>query len=227
MLLRLAQNALAHLSPAAQYELRRAKFSRLIRRGQFLIDEPEGADVVRYLRPGDWAVDVGANIGRYTCQMGRCVGAAGRVLAFEPIPETFAILAGNVRTSQLRNVSLFNIGLSSEPQVLGMTVPAHEQTSLNNYYQAHIVADGDYQVLCLPLDALPIPGKVRLVKVDAEGHDLKVLQGMRGLLERDRPALIVEGSLGGEIAAWLQERRYGLRKNEGSPNIVAQPLEWA
>jgi Methyltransferase FkbM domain len=78
-------------------------------------------------------------------------------------------------------------------------------------------------VLCVPLDAIPIPGKVRLVKIDTEGHDLEVLIGMESLLRRDQPMLIVEGSVGSPLAAWLSGRGYMVDAMTGSYNIVATP----
>ncbi len=146
-------------------------------------------------------------------------------MAFEPIPTTFALLAANVRASGARNVTLFNVALSDGATIASMTIPPYDDTHLNNYYQARICADGDYPVFCMALDSIPLPERVRLVKIDAEGHDLKVLGGMESLLHRDRPVLIVEGSLSGSIAAWLAERGYLLRKSAGSPNIVAEPRE--
>jgi FkbM family methyltransferase len=223
--LRFLQNALSLLPPRMQFALRRANFGRKIRAGQFLPDEPELIDVTRWLRPGDWVVDVGANVGRYTCHMSRCVGPTGRVLAFEPIPESFALLTANVYASGATNVSLFNIALSSASGMVSMTVPYHDHTRLNNYYQAHIAPTGDYQVVCMPLDVIPVLGRVRLVKVDVEGHDLQVLEGMQSLLRRDCPLLIVEGSRTGSVASWLREQGYVIRKTEGSPNIVGQPPE--
>jgi FkbM family methyltransferase len=222
---RLLHAAIARLPHGVQFELRRANFSRQIRRGSFVPDEPEIAEITRYARAGDWAIDVGANVGHYACHMARCVGPSGRVLAFEPVPVTFALLAANVRASGAANVTLFNVALSSSAAVLRMAVPPYEHTRVNNYYQAHISQAGEYPVLCLPLDAIPMPGPVRLVKIDAEGHDLQVLQGMEGLLRRDRPALIVEASRTGPVAAWLSERSYAIRKAVGPFNIVAEARE--
>ena len=226
MLSRLKEAALACLPVGLQFEVRRARFSRQIRRGRFLPDDPlDTLEIARALRAGDWAIDIGANVGKYTIHMAECVGAPGRVLAFEPVAESFALLAANVRAAGLSNVSLFNVALSSAAATLVMTVPRYESSKLANYYQAHIAADGDVRVLCLPLDALPVPGTVRLVKIDAEGHDLQVLIGMQSLLRRDRPLLIVEGSRRGALAAWLDEHGYEIRKAAGSPNIVAEPRE--
>jgi hypothetical protein len=48
--------------------------------------------------------------------------------------------------------------------------------------------------------------------------------GMKALLQRDRPILVVEGWTGGEAAAWLKEQRYAVGAVGDSPNIVATPL---
>jgi FkbM family methyltransferase len=223
MLTRLWRVAAVRLPASLRFELRRANFSRQIRRGSFRSPEPEVAEVELALREGDWAIDVGANVGHYTCQMARLVGASGRVLAFEPIPLSFALLTSNLRAAGLVNVSLFNLALSERVGVLRMTVPAYDETGLDNYYRAHIAEQGNFPVVCVPLDAIPIPGVVRLIKVDAEGHDLQVLNGMQALLARDRPMLIVEGSTGGAAANWLRERAYTVRAFPGSSNMIATP----
>lgn len=113
MLHRFLQAAIARLPTGVQFVLRRANFSSQIRRGSFVPDEPEIVEITRHLRVGDWAVDVGPNVGHYTCHMARCVGASGRVLAFEPVPVSFALLASNVRATGASNVTLFNVALSS------------------------------------------------------------------------------------------------------------------
>jgi len=209
----------------AQHALRQFHFRYLITRDNFLPDEQEIADVAKYARPGDWVVDVGANVGRYTCFMSRCVGEQGRVLAFEPILESFSLLTANVRRCRAVNVSLYNLALSSENVIANMAVPDVEQTRLSNYYQAHIAPSGT-PVLCTTLDSLALPHAVRLIKIDAEGHDLQVLEGAQRTIQRDRPVIIVEGWESGAVAAWLRERGYELQKRPGSHNMLAVPGEW-
>jgi FkbM family methyltransferase len=221
------QTVLAKLPKSAQFLIRRVHFLYLIRRNGLKPDEPEIVDVQRYVRSGDWVIDVGANIGRYTCFMARCVGESGRVVAIEPIAETFALLTNNVHACVARNVTLLNLGLSSKTEIVRMTVPPHERSKLDNYYQARISSGGDYVVLCVPLDSLSFPQRIRLIKVDAEGHDLQVLQGAEKLIERDRPIIIVEGWENGPVAKWLGDRCYIIQKRSGSANIVGKPQEWA
>ena len=220
---RFLRNAVARLPRGLQLEARRANYARQIRLGTFVPQDEEVAEIARHLRPGDWVVDVGANVGRYTCHMARCVGPAGRVLAFEPVAVSFALLAANMQAAGAGNVTLFNVALSSTAGVVGMTVPSYENSPMNNYYRAHLADAGDQRVLSIPLDTLPVPGLLRLVKIDAEGHDLQVLAGMAALLQRHRPTVIVEGWLGGEAAKWLEAHDYSVAALGDSANIVATP----
>jgi hypothetical protein len=85
---------------------------------------------------------------------------------------------------------------------------------------AHLVDDSTgMSVLCMPLDSLDIQHPIRLIKVDVEGHELAALRGMRRLLERDRPVLIIKGR-SPEVAGFLSGFGYQIGEEEGSPNRV-------
>jgi FkbM family methyltransferase len=155
-------------------------------------EEKEYALLDSFLRPGDWALDIGANVGHYTMRMSQLVGAAGRVVALEPVPDTFALLAANARLFAHANVSLVNAAASDRIATVAFEIPRFSD-GLPNYYQARFTGDRTgLVVLALPVDALALPVTVRLVKIDVEGHEMAVLRGMRRLLERDHPILIVE-----------------------------------
>ncbi|HEY0684848.1 MAG TPA: FkbM family methyltransferase [Steroidobacter sp.] len=77
--------------------------------------EPEQKFIVEStLRPGMVAFDLGANVGYYTVMMAKLVGASGRVHAVEPFPQSFRLLAENVRRNGLGNVSIENIAIGLE-----------------------------------------------------------------------------------------------------------------
>ncbi len=119
-----------------------------------------------------------------------------------------------------------NVALSDAPSVAAMDVPGGE----GGAYLAHLTQrDTGLNILCLPLDAMPLPQPVKLVKIDAEGHELAVLRGMTGLLKRDRPALIVEVS-SAESSEFLRGLGYTMEKLAGSPNCIFKPRDgrpWA
>ena len=204
---------------AWQLEIRRHLYRRQIRRGVFITHEPEYVLLSSFLSEGDWAIDIGANIGHYTKGMSDLVGARGRVIAFEPVADTFALLAANARNYRYQNVTLLNAAASDKTGITGISVP-RLTNGLNNYYEATVVSNGDgLPVMTLALDSLELPAAVRLVKIDAEGHELSVLKGMRQLIARDKPVLIVEVS-SNDVHIFLAKMGYTRETLANSPNHI-------
>lgn len=202
-----------------QQRLKRAHFAHQIRSGAFASPEPEFKELGGWVHAGDWVVDVGANVGHYTAALSRLVGAGGRVLAFEPVPETFELLTANMAVVGLRNVSLFNAAVSDRTATAAMSLP-RLHSGLTNYYRAALTSSADdWSVLTLAIDNVPPPKPVTLIKMDVEGHELRALMGMRKLLERDHPRLIIEGS-SDEVERFLGEIGYGYTELPDSPNRV-------
>jgi FkbM family methyltransferase len=211
----------SHLPSQLQQELKRFKFGRQLRWHTFSTNEPEFERLRGWIHPGDWAIDVGANIGHYTCRLSELVGPTGRVFSFEPIPQTFELLAANVALLRAPNVTLFNVAASDSMGIVAMSLPSFE-TGLRNYYMARIVESGQlaaYHVAAIRIDSLELARAVALVKVDAEGHELQVLRGMDALLRAAKPRLIVEGH-DPRVEAYLDSLGYGFEIFEGSPNRV-------
>jgi FkbM family methyltransferase len=207
-----------------QHELRRPFFYQQIRRHRFMTDEKEYALLDSFLQPGDWVLDLGANVSHYTMRMSELVGPSGRVIALEPMPDTFALLAANTRLFEHANVSLLNVAASDTIATVGIELPRFSE-GLPNYYQARLTAEpAKFAVLTLPIDALSLPVTVRLVKTDVEGHELPVLQGMRRLLERDHPVLIVETGAQDTVDL-LQSLGYATERLPGSSNLLCRQRE--
>ncbi len=203
-----------------QTELKRIHFRRQINKARFLPDEPEYGLLSDLLQSGDWVIDVGANVGHYTKRFSELVGPRGRVLAFEPVPTTFSLLAGNVELFSHPNVSLMNAAISDKLDVVGMEMPKFD-TGLTNFYEAHLISseESDLSVLTLSLDSLNIDRKVALVKIDAEGHEAFVLSGMEKLIQSSLPTLIVEtGSK--ELIQRIEAMGYDSERLQDSPNYL-------
>jgi FkbM family methyltransferase len=218
---RILRRLAARLPARWQGELKRLHYRRRIRQGTFVSDEPEFPLLSRFAAPGDWVVDVGANVGFYTKRLAELVAPDGRVLAFEPVPETFVLLANNLESCSISNVTLFNVAVSETAGMAAMSIPRFDDSGLKNFYQARLLAEGesDLTVLTVSLDSLRIPKTIKLVKIDAEGHELSVLKGMRDTLARDRPVLIVEMP-SQEAIALLASLGYAGTRIAESPNVV-------
>jgi FkbM family methyltransferase len=143
------------------------------------------------LNSGDAAIDVGANLGYFSAAMAQAVGPLGRVVAFEPVPATYA------RLSQLAALNGF-VQLSTFPLALGADAgdaTIHWDPRVAGSASLHTGQGERVAVRVRPLDALVAEGSVpapRLVKIDVEGHELAVLRGARETIARSRPAIIFE-----------------------------------
>jgi FkbM family methyltransferase len=220
----LIKRVAAHFPDRWQAELKRIHFSLQISKGTFLTDEPEYKILHTLIKPGDWVVDIGANVGHYTRKFSELVGPNGRVLAFEPVPNTFALLSANTQLFKNNNVTLINAAVSDKLEVTGMDMPKFS-TGLTNYYMAHLSPDSNSElsVMTLSLDSLNFTQHIALVKIDAEGHEAYVLAGMQELIKRDHPVLIIETD-SEKIIDNLSLLGYTSEKLKGSPNILFKPV---
>lgn len=147
------------------------------------------------LSQGGTFVDVGANVGLMTIHAARKVGDQGRVLAFEPAPDTLDVLRTNLALNDIRNVHTFGIALGSRAGTALLQEPLGTNRGSRSLH-AQVKSCVEYAVVVEPLiDVLNREqiDHVDLVKIDVEGWETEVLLGATPLLtRRPSPALIVE-----------------------------------
>jgi len=141
------------------------------------------------LRPGDIAVDVGANIGALTVPMARLVQPGGAIVAFEPQRAIFDILCANLRLNGLGNVSAFRRALGSTSGAI--RVPPLDYQRADNFGGVSLGGTSGEEVQLVTVDSLGLP-RLRLLKVDVEGMEHAVITGARATIERLKPAIYVE-----------------------------------
>jgi len=168
-------------------------------RYRLLVERPGVQFVLKNLRPGDVAIDVGAHKGAFLYWMQRVVGPTGKVIAFEPQPELAKYLSSVIGASHLEHVKVINAALSHRPGVMTLTregelpSPSARLAAANEWDEAiagHVSFSVRVDALdkCLAKQDRP----VRLIKCDVEGHELEVFHGARRILEEDRPMLLFE-----------------------------------
>jgi FkbM family methyltransferase len=177
--------------------LRRAELAYRARRYRKRVDPDEIRWMLTVLRPGDLAVDVGAHKGGYLHLMRGAVGEAGAVVAFEPQPELAAYLREVVRDFGWQNVVVRESALSSASGRRVLWRPGDAPSpaaSLDGRSLPPEPSGGEVEVETLDaaLTRLHPHRPVRLIKCDAEGHELEVLAGARAVLAGQAPFLLVE-----------------------------------
>jgi len=156
--------------------------------------EPELRAMERLLRPGDCFVDAGANYGIYTVVAARLVGPTGRVLAFEPAAEQFAILRTNIELNGLENVVPFQLALSERAGQASLYRHG-DDSGLFSLGKGESFTGVSELVETRTLDDVLREGRdcrVSVVKLDVEGAEELILRGCSRMLNRDRPSIILE-----------------------------------
>lgn len=154
--------------------------------------ESELALLGRLIRPGDIVVDVGANIGTHTIFFAKAVGPKGVVHAIEPQRIAYQFLCANVALNAQISVRCLNVGIGAEPG--SVMVPVLNPTTEQNFGALRLGQfDQGELVDVITLDRLDL-GRCRLIKIDVEGAEGKVLAGARQTIERHHPALFVENN---------------------------------
>lgn len=144
------------------------------------------------IKKGMTVLDIGANIGYYTLIAARLVGDEGKVIAFEPDPTNFALLKKNVEGNGYKNVILVQKAVSNKAGEVKLFLRAGNLAG-HHLYDAH---DGNkfVTVSAITLDEYlenENLNKIDFVKMDVEGAEWGVLQGMRNLIEKNNDVKIV------------------------------------
>lgn len=155
-------------------------------------EAPEVRFVKRWLRRGDAVVDVGAHVGFFTLLAARLVGPGGRIHAFEPIPTNFDALDRNLRMNGYTWVSPHRAAVSDAPGTVSLGL---DQARLVGASTADFSVGGELSSIEAPAvtldDVVGADEHVRLLKIDAEGHEPQVLVGAMTILERSPPDAIL------------------------------------
>lgn len=157
----------------------------------------------QFVRHGDICLDVGANIGFYSCRLANLVGDEGKVLSFEPVNYNRKLLNLNVRANGLRNLEIFEFGLGAKNETLEMKVFPEDDFLIghNSFVDNEtILANARYDVEKIEVRSIDDVleqgkiAKVDFVKVDIEGYEYHFFKGAKNLLENIRPTIIFEHS---------------------------------
>lgn len=157
---------------------------RICRNGDF---EPHIKEVIaRVVKKGDIAVDIGAQIGFFTLLLAREAGPNGRVYGFEPDPGNFALLRKNVIANAYSNVKL------EEKACADKTGKGRLYLSKNDKGDGRIY-DNTGRCRSLEIETVALDDyfatreeRLDFVKIDAQGAEKRILQGMTKLLSGNR-----------------------------------------
>jgi FkbM family methyltransferase len=164
----------------------------------YVADDPWMRQVLEKLKlnENDCILDIGVNIGQTFLNI-KSVHPNIKIIGFEPNPYCIYYLSDLIEANNLRNISLYNIALSDQSgtgtlylqdtfwDVRGTLIEGFRKNS--NSHAINIVkCRGD------EIDEIISTKNIRLIKVDVEGSELKVIHGLTKIIKKAKPFIICE-----------------------------------
>jgi len=181
----------------------------------------------RLLGTGDVFYDVGANVGYFAIAAARRVGPAGAVYAFEPVPDNVASIRESAALNEFANVNVIE-------SAAGRTAGRDRLLLVEDLSWSHLESLGQHprtratvEVDVVAIDDLVAEDRIRppdLVKIDVEGAEIDVLEGMRRTLAEHRPAIVCElHGTAAEFVETMDGLGYAVSNLEGKESVLAGP----
>jgi FkbM family methyltransferase len=144
-----------------------------------------------YTIPNTNAIDIGAFIGTHTLTLSDSV-KNGTVYSFEPQPWAYNAIKCSLNENEIKNVVLKNVGISDKKDMIkfcsdstgGSTICHEKKKKISKWKYV-------YNIDILSIDSMKLKN-ISIIKIDVEGHELKVLNGAKDTIKRNKPTIIIE-----------------------------------
>ena len=193
----------------------------------------------RMLRAGACFIDVGANVGLYSMVASRWVGPGGQVHAFEPSEREFSRLLAHLALNGSENVKAWRQAVGSHDRTADLRVASYPNAG-HNTLGASFAYPGVETDRVETVETVTLDGFVRVqqitnvdaIKIDVEGSEHAALAGAAAVLDRFRPAVIVEISRSAlarcdsnpeQVFDLLTASRYAVYRIDATARLVRLP----
>jgi FkbM family methyltransferase len=152
------------------------------------------------IKPGDYCLDIGANLGYFTIPISLLAGTEGKVYAVEPVPLFREVLAANIKKFSAGNVEIVPYALGeNDGQEITMGTPRvdgvvrHGRTEvLDTEGEPDKMAVSHKAIMKNPAILFNDLPRLNYVKCDVEGYELHIVPHLLPLLSRYKPVIEME-----------------------------------
>lgn len=156
--------------------------------------------------PGDTIIEVGAQFGLETVDFAAAVGAEGKVHTFEPLPQNVSKLTASIEANGIQNIVVHPRAVGDQLSKVRFAIPPQSHTGIG-----YVISEAEtsnapstetFEVDCVTLDSMMNQfDRVKLICIDVEGFEIPVIKGAKALIERHKPAIIVEAERDNQLRA--------------------------
>ena len=147
-------------------------------------------------------MDIGANVGHHSIFLSKF---ASQVLAFEPYPKVNMQFKQQIAHNNISNIQIFEIGLSDRRETLNYYAPTGNNEGIGSFDESSIgKGNTSYGKLELREGDQVIESdswkNIKLIKIDVEGFEKKVIKGLTRTIEEERPVIVCEITYGQQLS---------------------------
>jgi len=142
--------------------------------------------VKKEIKEGDVVLDIGSHIGYFTLIFAKLVSKTGKVFAFEPAPSSFLLLKKNIEINGYKNVVLVNKAVSNRNGKLRLFLNEKNKSDNRIYNSNNGWKSIEIESIKLDDYFKDYKRKIDLIKIDVQGAEWRVVDGMRDLLRRNK-----------------------------------------
>lgn len=140
--------------------------------------------------------DIGANVGYFSLLASKNISQKnGKIYSFEPITHTFNRAKYNIELNKWKNIILSKIAISNKIGTIEINVGNEENWGMSSINYHEYLSESSEIVNTQTLDRFIYEqniSKLDIVKIDVEGCELLVLEGMRDTIRKYRPTILIE-----------------------------------
>jgi len=190
-----------------------------IQQNIYFLGEYEKAELKtlgNFLSANSVFIDLGANFGLYTLYASKLVGENGKVISFEPFGENFKSLTRNIEINKLANVLAEKLAVGEKEGTIHLYCDIEEK-NLGMVSANYIENAYHEQVSIVSLDTYfdnKSIDRIDFIKIDIEGFEYPALLGMKNLLVKFHPTLLIE-ILNNEESTEYEEKIFNYLNNLG------------
>ena len=162
--------------------------------------------------------DIGGYTGIHSIFFANAVREDGKVITFEPNPTNFREIAFNLKINNIKNVRVFPLGIGRDKEILELTIDPirysrssfnqkNQNISINKRVRRKVKVKIDSIDNLIKEKTIPPPN---FVKIDVEGFESEVIQGMTFTIENYDPELFIEihGRVKEEMVKFLIDNNF-------------------
>ena len=147
-------------------------------------------------------MDIGANVGHHSIFLSKF---ASQVLAFEPYPKVNMQFKQQIAHNNISNIQIFETGLSDRRETLNYYAPTGNNEGIGSFDESSIgKGNTSYGKLELQEGDQVIESdswkNIKLIKIDVEGFEKKVIKGLTRTIEEERPVIVCEITYGQQLS---------------------------